>query len=370
MTAGVITDAQQLDRDRLSGMLLRSGTLRSGAVRGIECEAGAGAWSRHARLRVRYEPGSVPGPAHAAPPERLFLKMCQGTFGRSEVDFYTRDYAGLAGTDALPLLHCHDAAYDPAGPAYHLLLDDVSDTHEPCWDRPATPAYLDALADAVAALHAARPAGRLAELGAVLPGPLQIDRYVAHCRAGLEPLLASLPGNQRRHGEALLRAVFEHGPGLMRQRCADPRGLCLVHGDINPGNILASRDLSSPGAPHRPLYLIDRQPFDWSLTVWLGVSDLAYLMFSHWPTPQRQQHQQALLRRYHQGLAARGMDAGSWPQLWDDYRLCALQAALVAVEWCVLEPDRERMRWLWTVQLQRALDAMQELDCAALWRPA
>jgi hypothetical protein len=56
-----------------------------------------------------------------------------------------------------------------------------------------------------------------------------------------------------------------------------------------------------------------------------------------------------------------------WDQLWADYRLSAVQAVYVAVEWCVLEADRERMRWLWSMELRRAMQALEELAGRALW---
>lgn len=364
----VITDAAQATPDRLTAALLRSGTLRSGSVRQVEVLIGSepAAWSRNARLRLGYHPGSQPGTVPALP-GTLFLKMCQGSFGDSELRYYTHDYAGHAEA---PLLRCHDACYQAEPRSYHLLLDDVTDSHQPCWDVAVTPGWLQALGDAAAALHAARwDAAALQAAGAGLPDAAAIERYVAHCRQGLAPLLASIDAEMRHRCEAALHEVFDHLPRLMQQRCADPRGLCLVHGDLNPGNLLVSRTQPPPGRL-RPLYLIDRQPFDWSLTVWLGVSDLAYLMCSHWPIEQRCRHQQALLQGYQRGLQQRGLQAPAWERLWSDYRLCAMQAALVAVEWCVLEADVERMRWLWTEQLERALAVMEELDCRSLWRVA
>jgi thiamine kinase-like enzyme len=138
--------------------------------------------------------------------------------------------------------------------------------------------------------------------------------------------------------------------------------MCLVHGDVNPGNILAPR--AEPGR----IYLIDRQPFDWSLIAWLGVSDLAYLLCSFWPEETRRRFELPILRHYHAALAARGVAGYSWERLWDDYRLCAVQSVYVAVEWCVLAEDRERMRWLWTLELRRAMAAFAELRCRELWR--
>lgn len=107
-----------------------------------------------------------------------------------------------------------------------------------------------------------------------------------------------------------------------------------------------------------PVYLIDRQPFSWSLTSWLAVSDLTYWIVTWWPTAIREELEEPVLRHYHAALAAAGVSDYSWPQLVADYRLCSWQSVLVAIEWCALPEDRERMRWVWWPELQRALAAV------------
>jgi hypothetical protein len=135
----------------------------------------------------------------------------------------------------------------------------------------------------------------------------------------------------------------------------------LLHGDVNPGNVLA------PLAAAGPILLVDRQPFDWSLTRWLGASDLAYAMVPWWEPPARRLLEMPTLQRYHAALCARGVTDYTLDELESDYRLCIVEAVGVAVEWCVLEADRERMRWLWRHQLRRALSAYEDLRCAEVW---
>jgi hypothetical protein len=270
------------------------------------------------------------------------------------VDFYVRDYAGLRDG---PVVRCHDAAYRAAPRAYHLLLDDVSATHAETWEREVTPALADGIADALAALHAHRwGVARLAEVGERPPGAPELDRYVGHVRAGLAPLLSVAGDALDDRGRETLAGLFEDHPPRMLARAAQGDDLCLVHGDANPGNVLAPRQ----EAAGRVL-LVDRQPFGWSLTTWLGVSDLAYLMCTFWPVATRRAHEERVLRRYGAALAALGVRGYGLERVWEDYRLCVPQSAYVAVEWCVLEEDRERMRWLWTAQLERALTAMADL---------
>jgi Ser/Thr protein kinase RdoA (MazF antagonist) len=147
----------------------------------------------------------------------------------------------------------------------------------------------------------------------------------------------------------------------MIARTRDSTGFTLVHGDVNPGNILAPRD--GPG----PIYLVDRQPFDWSLTTWLGVSDLAYMIVHWWDTELRRRWELPILRHYHEQLERRGIAEYTWDQLMRDYKLAAVQSVYVAVEWCVLEEDRTKMRWVWEPKFQKAMAAFFDLRCAELW---
>jgi hypothetical protein len=56
-----------------------------------------------------------------------------------------------------------------------------------------------------------------------------------------------------------------------------------------------------------PDEIIDRQPFDWSLTTWLGAYDLAYAMVLDWPTELRRRWEMPVLQRYHAHLLERGV---------------------------------------------------------------
>lgn len=114
--------------------------------------------------------------------------------------------------------------------------------------------------------------------------------------------------------------------------------------------------------------MIDRQPFDWSLVVWLGVSDVAYMMVHWWDTELRRQYEMPILRHYHSSLQRQGVENYSWEQLFWDYRLCAVQSIYVATEWCSDASATHKMRWVWLPQLQKALQAYADLHCDRLWK--
>ena len=353
----LITTSQEIDTAWLDQILRREGLLTSGALAGFDIKTSAGSWSQNAQIALSYAEGST-----GEMPASLFLKTCRISdgFGSSEVDYYTRDYVGMPG---LPLVPCYSAAYSAEHGAYHLLLADLSATHNHYWERPFTLEFGQTVARAIAALHA--PYWSLNQTHPVKlsqPGAAELDRYFGHIRQGLEPLLKSAAPDIDQAQLALLPLIFERHPARLLERCQQLTGFTLVQGDINPGNILVPDNADS----YQPLYLIDRQPFGWSLTTWLGLSDLTYFLIT-WQEPDvRRKLEIPVLQSYYAELIARGVTDYTWEQLWADYRLCAIQNIYIAVEWCVLPEDVEKMRWLWLAELKRGLAAFADLDCLKL----
>jgi hypothetical protein len=352
----VIIDPAQIQLDWLTQILRRSGALERGEVINLDITSEGSNFARIAKLQVHYSVGAA-----GSRPSHLFLKMCadSGFAGRSEVNYFIRDYTGLA--DA-PIPTCYDAQFDETTAAYHILMDDLSATHRNNFETTPDLAYGIAVAEALAVLHAYRwNAERLRAVGGAIPDRTQIDRYVGKAQAGLEPMLTELGGAFDPAWLNALHDIFVYHPRWMVERTSDRRGFTLVHGDPNPGNIL------SPQYGSGCIYLVDRQPFDWSLTTWLGVHDLTYAIVHWWDTDLRRAMEWPILEAYHAELVRRGVSDYSWSQLVTDYRLCAVQSVYVATEWCSVPEDIQRMRWLWTKQLERALTTFFDLECATLW---
>lgn len=356
----VITSINQISSAWLTSALLHSGALTRGAVATFAVDKGHGNWSANARLDLDFT-----ADAQGARPGRLFLKMVNTDlgdgefFGPSEVDYYTRDYVNAPGA---PLLRCYDAAWSSALQRYHLLLDDVSATHVNASAQEPTLAYGLGLAEGLAALHARWWGGeRLAEAGATIHGADHIQNFVAIAQPGVDHILRRFSSELQPHWPDLMRELFARHPQAMVERTSDPDGFTLIHGDTGEQNILV------PSQGDRPIYIIDRQPFDWSLTTWLGAYDLAYAMVLDWPTALRRQWEMPVLERYHARLVEHGVQGYAWQRLVDDYRLCVAMGVYVAVEYC---RGGINERWIsaWLTMLQRSLTACDDLDCYALWR--
>jgi hypothetical protein len=310
----------------LTVALSASGALTQGSVVDVGVDVGGGNWSANARLRPRYSDNAA-----GDRPAGLFLKMVRTdlddgeSFGDSEVRYYRHDYVDVP--DA-PLLRCHHAAYSARDHRYHLLLDDVSATHVEATHRPPTREYALALADGLAAMHA-RWWGpqRLAEAGQPIHDAAQVRRFVDIAVPGVPHVLEHCSSELAGHWPDMIRRLVSRHPATMIDRTRDPSGFTIIHGDPGCTNIMVPRIRS------RPLYLIDRQPFDWSLTSWLGIYDLVYAAVLDWPTAARRRLEHLLLGRYHDQLLAHGVENYSWDQLWTDYRLTIPIGVYIAVEY-------------------------------------
>lgn len=352
MSTEVITRLDQLTPAWLTSSLARNGALIEGAVAAFELEPGAGNWSKNARLRLRYSDGS-----RGALPARLFLKLVNADledefFSASEVAYYTRDYVGV---EAAPLIRCYDAAYSETLRRYHLLLDDVSASHVEAAVKTPTLSYGLALAEGLAVLHAHWwGRDRLAQAGAPPHSAAHLRRFVDLAEAGVNYILERFSGELEPHWPGLIRSLFAEHPAQMIERTREANGFTLIHGDAGQNNILVPRD------GDRPLYLIDRQPFDWSLTTWLGVYDLAYALVLDWEVAARRQLEGPILRHYHACLRERGAAGYTWEQLRADYQLCAAMGVYIATEYCRGEGGAQLVH-VWLPMLQRALTACDDL---------
>ena len=354
----VITSLDQVTTGWLTTVLSKSDALTSGAVAAFEVDRGRGNWSTNASLSVRYVAGS-----QGSLPERLFLKLVDADlddefFGPSEVTYYTRDYIGV---EDAPLVRCYDAVFSAERLRYHILLDNLSETHITAANKAPTLEYGLALAEGLAAMHAHRwGAARLAEAEAPIHPAGHIQRFVDIAEPGVGHILNRFSADLEPHWPETMWTLYAKHPPAIIERAQDDNGFTLIHGDAGPYNILAPRQ------GDRPIYIIDRQPFDWSLTTWLGVYDLAYAVVLDWEVEDRRRWEMPVLRHYHRQLIEKGITGYPWERLFDDYRLCAAMGVYIATEYCRGGVNEPALPY-WLPRLKRALTACDDLNCSELW---
>lgn len=359
VTDNVITSIDQVSNEWLTSVLRKNGALTHGQVASLEFGTGQGNWSTSANIFVTYTDA-----AKGSLPKRLFLKMVNTdlddeSFDDSEVNYYSRDYVDVSNA---PLLRCYDAAYSKALDRYHILLDDVSETHIEAAEKEPTLEYGLTLAEALATLHTRWwGANRLTEAGAPIHNDDYIQRFVDIAAPGVEHIVKQFSSELKPHWHEAMRELYAEHPRALIERARDLNGFTLIHGDVGSYNVLV------PLQEDRPIFIIDRQPFNWSLTTWLGVYDLAYAIVLDWETETRRKYENLILKRYHQHLIKTGELDYSWEQLYNDYKLCTAMCVYIATEYCrggVIE----RSVPIWLPMLQRALTACDDLDCRALWK--
>jgi hypothetical protein len=192
-----------------------------------------------------------------------------------------------------------------------------------------------------------------------LPTEPVIQRFVQKCLPGLPVMFDFLGDRITTEQKHLIENLTEQWPRWMSSRTQQtPHHLTLLHGDSHMANFLLPKNDGET-------YLIDRQPFDWSLTCWLGVKDLTYMMVQFWYPTYRHRVEEMVLRSYHAELVAQGVKNYTWEQLWQDYRLCVIQSLYGPLAWCTYDLV-EDTAWIWNTQLNYTLDAIQQLDSEKL----
>ena len=299
-------------------------------------------WGAHVRIVAKVE--------GEAAPLKLRVKLGSATvFGRTEVDYYLSTFAGLANA---PLVRCHHAEADDTH--YCLLLDDLTDTHCNQDDVPVTRAYGRSLVESLAQLHSHR-------WSQPPPDAAGIEASLRDAQAGLPVMLGAMQEEFSTADIDTVQEVFDRLPQALARRAQDPAGFSWVHGDLNPGNILA------PRAGHGQVLLIDHQPFlDPPPQNGLAMSDLAHAMVLWWPERARRTWAQALIEHWHAQLAVRGAGYASPERLREDWRLCVALMLMVPASRCAEPGAVTEMRWLWQMHLRRALAALADARCVQI----
>jgi hypothetical protein len=142
--------------DHVTEALRRSGVLADGRVSDVTVETSRTTiLSRVFRLRLTYAGAAAGAPCNVilkvAHPDRTNTTW---NAGRQEVAFYSQVAAATPGC-LVP--RCFDAAWDETTNAWHLLLEDLTETHSTAtvWPLPPTAAQCESVIDTWARFHAA-----------------------------------------------------------------------------------------------------------------------------------------------------------------------------------------------------------------------
>jgi hypothetical protein len=340
--------------EHLTDALRRSGVLGDGRVCNVVMESSrATLLSQIIRLRLTYDGAGSEAPSSVilktAHPERIGDPF---NAGRQEVAFYAR-VASVMSAHLVP--RCFEAFYDTDTRTWHLLLDDLTDTHviATTWPLPPAMEQCESIVQARARFHAEWwDDPRLgASVGAWLGADAmdrQLKQFAEQFARFTDRLGDSLPRERRNLYERLLDVA-----PLLIARYHSHRNMTIVQGDAHVWNCFLPRDGRGD----------DVYFFDWdSWRLDVGSDDLAYMMAMHWYPDRRRRMERPLLDSYHTTLVAHGVSDYARHALDDDYRLSVL--------WQITTPVWQAANnippVIWWNNLERILLAVDDLGCLDL----
>lgn len=338
--------------ENLTKVLRDAELVRRGRVRAVSIESSRTLiLSKIIRLRLEYEDGE------SGSPRFLFLKtgLPQRTGGswnpgRTEVAFYT-SVAPHVPTGALP--RCFDAHWEPSTETWHLLLEDLSETHAiaTVWPIPPTFDQCKRLVEAWAGFHGFWwDDPRLGkEVG---------TWYDAETRAqNRQGFVGQFAEFADRIGDRLSlerRELYERifAAPQFWARYDSHRNMTLVQGDAHFWNCFLPKDGGD-----------DARLFDWDgWRLGIATDDLAYMIAMHWYPERRQRFESSLLDFYHDAIVRRGVKGYDRRALNDDYRLSVLGLVMMPI-WQALN---DIPRVIWWNNLERIFLAVDDLNCREL----
>lgn len=277
-------------------------------VTGVEFEtlAVAGATGDLARARLTYvEAGSGPATVIAKIRGTAEVKVAMD----SALGLYARErqlYTELATTLPVATPRCFFAGDGDTTP---LLLEDLAALRSEDQVAGLSLADAETLMDALAEMHATHwggpaPGGESWLLS--LSDPLYGGMVTQLVMSGIEPLQERFAGELDQADLDTLAAAAPRWAEMVA-RC-DEGPATLVHNDCRLDNIFFDPDGS-------PVFL------DWQLCAWTrGTQDVAYLLSGSMGEELLCERWRDLLRRYHEGLVARGVANYSWDECCEHYR--------------------------------------------------
>jgi hypothetical protein len=330
-------------------------------VRSVAAERlgeGVGMTTEIYRLTLGYADGAVPGPAtlvaklQASLPGMRDVANAYGLYER-EVLFY-RD---LAATIEMRSPRAYVAEFDPATKAFVLVMEDLCDTTPGDQVAGLTLDQIKVAIGQVGALHARwwnRPELKALEDKVQPFGTPPYCDFGARHASGWETfdrfLVGRVSPELRRVGERMCSSLDR----MASDMAEGPRTLC--HGDFRADNLMFTGGDAAPGLTC----------VDWQIAMQArGPFDIGYMMSGSVNADVRREHEMALLRDYHDSLAAAGVEGYGFDECFHDYRRALLIGlTYLSQSGAVADLTHRRTEALYDAGMRRIDAAIHDLGLA------
>jgi hypothetical protein len=279
-----------------------------------------------------------------------------GTTLRS-YEIEVRFYQQVAATVGIRTPHCLYAAVEPESGWFTLVLEDMAPAVQ--GDQMAGCSVDDAALalQELVKLHAPRWGDQ---------SLMQLEWLHRHEQAaGTGALVQMLmPGFVERYEDrmapehmALSRRLMESLPHLMAQRTGP---LTVTHGDYRLDNMLFGTTGSAA-----TLAVVDWQ----TCTTGPALTDASYFIGAGLHTEDRRKHEEDLMREYHHGLVASGVEL-DWDTCWNDYRRYSFGGLVMAIAASMLVVRTDRGDDMFMTMASRHSTQALDLDATEFLLPA
>jgi hypothetical protein len=363
--------SNQVTSSWLAAVLREAGLLNRGEVLEVQAQEFGAFNSYTQRLKVRYSGDAPLQLATTMILKRNIPEPWAIEAGAEEVKFY--QLAAALQPPPPALVPCYASAFDATSGNSYLLLQDLSETHEPPITREqhmsivnSVPSAItiDCVVDTLASHHAYwwnRPLlqSETFPFGYWSRNAERFALYLQRRQTSWESLRTReanwLPVDFCNLYERVLSHLQHHWERYLEPRFRTQTHLTLVHGDAYFANFLCPKRRDS-GAT----YLLDWQ----SPVVDIGGYDLANLCATFWTSEQRHEghRERHILERYYRKLQGDGITSYTWEDLVTDYQSGIIYWLLVPVQ----DGYDGASRDYWWPKMQCLAAAFRDWQCEKL----
>jgi hypothetical protein len=270
----------------------------------------------------------------------------------------SRFYQQFAGKKPMAVPDHLYIAFDEESHAFTLIMHDLP--RHVAGNQLTFPSHAEAMLamDAAASFHAAWWGDPMLDTlewlngTKAVPPPLDVSAlYSMFWPAFCERYGARVTAEMRRVGDAYLGQI-----DAWAETKAGPR--CLTHNDFRPDNMLFAPDDAA-----QPIVVVDWQ----TAGVGAGAGDIAYYMGTALNPETRKGEEEALFRRYRDGLLTKGVPESDLADLWDVYRGASFAGFLMGVTASMVVGQTDRGDAMFLAMCERS--ARMVLDHAEVALP-